>query len=163
MSKNITTNVFKFGYACGFRKIRLFFQRIKWAWQRAIKGYCDFDIYDLDTYHTNMMIKALYEFADKTQSYPEDTSYEDWVRIICEIANYFKESIEDDGFDDPEYQKVEELTRQYEEDDDPTILAELEAARKEWMDVMLNNMRYREDMKNRAFDLLKEYYWHLWW
>ncbi len=173
MNKDFTTSVFKYGDERGFRKIGLFFRRIKWAWQRAIKGYCDFDIYDLDTYHTNMIIKALYEFADKTQSSPIDMPYEDWVRTICEIANCFEESVEDDDFDDPEYEEWNKLAKQYEvrtENEDgsltvsvPDDIPELNAAREKWLAVLKADQRYRTDMKNRAFDLLKQYYWHLWW
>ena len=65
--RDTNTNVFKFGYyPCGrvkniFHNIKNFFRTLKWAWQRAVNGYCDFDLYDLDIYHTNMMIKALRE------------------------------------------------------------------------------------------------------
>ena len=92
MSKDLTTSVFKYGSARGLHKIGLFFRRLKWAWQRAVKGYCDFDIYDLDIYHTNMMAKALYELAERTDSYPTNMDYDTWIRIIREMAKSFEES-----------------------------------------------------------------------
>lgn len=173
MSKDFTTSIFKYGYARGFRKIGLFFRRIKWAWQRAIKGYCDFDIYDLYAYHANMTIKALREFANKTQSYPNDMEYGEWFHTIVKIADYFEESIEDDGFDTAEHQEYNKLVKQYQtrtENEDGSItvsipdgIPELNAACEKWLNVIRADLSRREDMKNRAFDLLKQYYWHLWW
>ena len=168
MSKDFTTSVFKYGDARGFRKIGLFFRRIKWAWQRAIKGYCDFDIYELDTYHTNMMIKALRDFLNKTQSYPNDMDYDGWLHTIVKIADYLEESIEDDDFDTAEYQEYNKLVTQYQirtENEDGSItvsipddIPELNAAREKWLNVIQADQSHREDMKNRAFDLLKQYY-----
>ena len=161
MSKDFTTSVFKYGDARGFRKIGLFFRRIKWAWQRAIKGYCDFDIYELDTYHTNMMIKALRDFVNKTQSYPNDMDYDGWLHTIVKIADYLEESIEDDDFDTAEIRTENEdgsITVSI-----PDDIPELNAAREKWLNVIQADQSHREDMKNRAFDLLKQYYWHLWW
>lgn len=46
-------NVFHFGYSHKFTlwNIKNFFRTLKWAWQRATKGYCDWDRWDLDFFY----------------------------------------------------------------------------------------------------------------
>ena len=176
--RETNTNVFKFGYLpCHrikniFHNISNFFRTLKWAWQRAVNGYCVFDLYDLDVYHTNMMVKALRDFAKYTQSFPNDMSYDEWIKILNEMADCFEQSIEDTDFDTPEYQEWRRLSEKYktttEKDGTVTIsipddIPELNEASKRWLSVIQEDTRKREEMKTRALTLLKEYYEDLWW
>jgi len=68
-----------------------FFKRIKWCWQRITRGYCDCDLWDLDCYVSELIESMLYDFADKTQGYP-DTLCKDimeWRNKIMETAYAF--------------------------------------------------------------------------
>ena len=64
-------NVFKYKtYSRNpIKNIRNFFQKIKYIYQRASKGYCDWDLYDLDNFYLNLLSKSIKEFADKTKKY----------------------------------------------------------------------------------------------
>ena len=46
------------------------FKKIKQAFQRFIKGFCDYDIYSLYDWFIKNFPKMLDEFAQKTNSYP---------------------------------------------------------------------------------------------
>lgn len=87
-------NVFKFGYyswRCPLRNIRQFFRNIKYAWQRAIKGYCKADIWDLSNYWQSLMINSLKDFEDSTNGYPGNMSDEQWHHILHLILYHLQE------------------------------------------------------------------------
>lgn len=98
----MTLNVFKLGYTKGFfYNIHHFFRTIKWAWQRATKGYCDWDRWDLDYFYKKLFTNSLKEFANKTQSAPDDyfdernDSLEPWKEHVNKMAQCFELSIEE--------------------------------------------------------------------
>jgi len=81
-----------------FRNIKQFFRNIKYAYQRIIKGYCDQDIWDLDSFYSELFYQTLNELADTTIGYPgvgefADTEttdgYEKWKDTLREMAEHF--------------------------------------------------------------------------
>lgn len=59
------SNVFNFCFEKNiFKKIRLFFRRLKWAWQRATKGYCDMDYSEIDGWFLSVIPDMLKDFRD---------------------------------------------------------------------------------------------------
>lgn len=88
-------NVFSFGYYSWhypknwFSNIKQFFVNIKYAFQRATKGYCSYDIWDLDAFHTQWMIDAVSEFRKSNQGYPASLTEESWNAILDEIVLHF--------------------------------------------------------------------------
>lgn len=82
---NHNLNVFKQGYYSWrrpFHNIRQFFRNIKYAWQRATKGYCKADVWDLSNYWQSLMIDSLKDFEVSTNGYPANMSDEQWHRIL---------------------------------------------------------------------------------
>lgn len=99
-------NVFKFDLprGKGIYKIiqwpRNLFRKIKWAYQRVTKGYCDYDVYSLDVFYANLFVVSLRELAEKENGYPAiyDIKYKDltseeklhiWKDKINSIADNF--------------------------------------------------------------------------
>ena len=83
---NIHLNVFKYGWYKwtswrGFwSNIKNIPRVIKYAWQRAVRGYCDADLWDLDTTYTDYILATLIEFRNNTRSSPiHYTSWEEWI------------------------------------------------------------------------------------
>ena len=74
-------DVYKFDHERNpFKKIRLFFARRRFAKQRAHKGFCDWDMWDLDTFWSQLFIDSLTEFKEKSDGIPgcfilEDGTY----------------------------------------------------------------------------------------
>ena len=155
--KEYPTNVFNYGYGSGFRRIKLFFYRLKWAWQRATRGYCDSDLYDLYSYYAGLMINSLNEFAEKTPGGPWGLSKEEWKTSIKEIATLLAESEEERDFECPEYKIWKEVSEKHK------TTPEAEEARENWVAACKKEYSRRETAKNKAFDLLKKHFWHLWW
>lgn len=75
-----------------FRKIGGFFQKIKYAKDRARKGYCDYDLWDMDIFLVDLIIRSLEEHKEYTCGYPDGkySSFEDWTNAIEEGINHFK-------------------------------------------------------------------------
>ena len=97
MSNNL--NVFKYGYnnwkpRNWFSNCKQFFCNCKYAWQRATKGYCTYDVWDIDDFHTGLMIAMLTKFKQDNNGYPsvfadDENGAEKWDAIIEEMILHF--------------------------------------------------------------------------
>ena len=106
-------NVFKYGYTpwrypSNWRdNIELFFRHFKWAYQRATKGFCDMDVWDLDGAILNYLAGTIEQLADVHCGYPGDERFptpESWERFLRELANDFYRANEwNDYYDHPAY------------------------------------------------------------
>ena len=107
-------NVFRRGYykwrpSTFFSNIRHFFRTLKWGWQRATKGYCDSDLFDFDSFHTDLLIHALDEFAADLNGAPdqyfdhENDSTKPWKDYLHEIRDHLYNSVEENGVQKNEY------------------------------------------------------------
>lgn len=69
-------NIFKLNlhYTRGLRGViespRNLFLKLKWAYQRISKGYCDYDVYSLDIFYANLFVESLRELARVELGYP---------------------------------------------------------------------------------------------
>lgn len=83
--KDDSLNVFTFGYWPArnvIHNIKQFFRNIKYGWQRATKGYCDWDLWDLDQFHLALLEKALIAFKKSNNGYPNGLTEESWDKIL---------------------------------------------------------------------------------
>ena len=65
-----------------------FFKVWRYVFDRAVYGYCDWDLWDLDLYYRRLIAASLHQFAKHTNSW-NDQEYEeieDWVEEICDTA-----------------------------------------------------------------------------
>jgi len=91
------------------RNIKMFFRCIKWSYQRITRGYCDADLWDYFTYHSELIIQSLTSFANNHNGTPmylkDDTKIENdeqWVAYLTELVNHFKTGMEYEDFYDEE-------------------------------------------------------------
>ena len=116
--------------------IKQFFRHFKWAWQRAIKGYCDYDCFALDDYYLKLLPATLLSLAENSHGYPDKYgAFENWQTKIREIATMLEEADKIDPIMDSTSKNFEEVE-------------DLQKAK----DILLK----------RGFDLLCEDFWHLW-
>ena len=81
--------------------IRLFFRQFKWAWQRATRGYCDSDVWDLDTFYLDLFYATLIRFADTTNGYPGTDEFptpESWDKYLRDMAIDFYRAQESNDY-----------------------------------------------------------------
>lgn len=144
-------NIFKKGYhnwKCPIYNIRQFFRNCKYAWQRATKGYSDWDIWDLGTYYSDLISNSMTQFADETNSFTYGMSYDEWVNKIRSIANKIKAS------NDYEEKYWEEL---------PVINNLDYNETKEWTDKHLKEEKEASRITAEGYKELGEIIEHLWW
>ena len=73
-----------------WRNIAQFFDNLGAAWQRATKGYCVGDIWNLDYSVINYLINTLTEYRNTTVSWPDRLTfetYEEWIDYIDHIID----------------------------------------------------------------------------
>jgi hypothetical protein len=158
-------NIFTGGYMPWYPRnwwsnIRYFFRTIKWGWQRATRGYSDYDTWNLDVYYSNMMIASLGQFRAETKGYPGYmNSIEEWYAILDKIIFLLKQANEDEPLEEKN-----ELAGWYKE--------HLSASRKDEEIKAKADQYYRREeelyeirkqKRKEAFELLAEYFGHLWW
>lgn len=75
-----------------FRRIDGFFNKVKYARDRARKGFCDYDLCDLDIFFVDLIIRALEEHKEFALGYPDSKypTFEDWMNAIDEGIGHFK-------------------------------------------------------------------------
>ena len=95
----IEMNVFKFytGYKknpINFFKYYIpdFFKRLKYAHQRATRGYCDYDVWDFDRYICELIADCLRDLAINTNSWDDHQyeSFKDYQYDLLKNALKFK-------------------------------------------------------------------------
>lgn len=91
-------SVFKYGADyCWWKlhkSIPTLFRRLKWGWQRAVKGYCDCDLFSLDEYYLELFSETLEELANTTHGWPDKDfkTYDDWIYFLKKMSRKFKEA-----------------------------------------------------------------------
>lgn len=91
-------NVFKYGWlpwrypSNWWSNIKLFFRQFKWAWQRAIRGFADCDIWSLDCSILNYLSGTLKQLSETAAGWSGDwrfPEYEDWTSFLKEMSEKF--------------------------------------------------------------------------
>jgi len=188
-------NVFKYDYASlkylksWFTNIKQFFRNIKWAWQRATKGYCDRDAWNLDSYYLQLFYHTLKHLAKNTHGYPgtgefADTEghdgYEAWQKYLSDMADHF-ENAQEWNEELPINQEINDLHENMEQYvssckfepciDTPnysqlvykyTDEKAYNQAKDKWLAKENEAGVYRNKEKDVAFDMMKTYFFHLW-
>ena len=141
-----------------FPKIKLFFKKIKWAYQRITRGFCDYDLYELDEFYKKLISNTLYEFAKKIDCNPDQFEYfEDWQNALENASNEFKYSINDkpNVYDDELFKRLKQdgfqETEQFQE------LCQMAIHQQN------RDERKRQFHFEKGLNFLKKYNQHLWY
>lgn len=81
-----------------YRYIPEFFVNLKYAWQRATRGYCDSDLWGLNEYSLNLLSSALKDFKNNLRSRPDTISMEEWQQILTEMSLLFERANRENEF-----------------------------------------------------------------
>jgi hypothetical protein len=159
-------NIFTGGYRPWYPRnwwsnIRYFFRTIKWGWQRATKGYSDYDTWDLDVFYSRLMIASMSQFRAEVQGYPfHMKSIYEWYDILDKIILLLKQANDDEPLE--EKNNLEEWYDEYlsgEHKEDEGVKAKVDQYYKR--EGELHEIRVQK--RKEAFELLLEHYEHLWW
>lgn len=136
-----------------FKLIKHFCANIKYAWQRATKGYCTQDTWDIDVWFLKTMPSMLYELAEKGNSYPEQLGFSSraqWARKLRDIANDLYKCTEEAA------DQLNEFSEAYFTDVYNRELA------KKYLDRRIEIYKEQEVIREEAFQELAKYLPYLW-
>lgn len=164
---NVFRNSYKF-YHSPIKWIKTSLRNIKYAWQRAVRGYSDYDLFDLNGFYEHLFVESLRDFAKTTKSYPPLINLiktpEDWEDYINEIAQHFYNSIEDNEVYPNEWRDkyMTEIRFKYTgarmltED-----IADDELFNYYWSKEV-DIAKIRKEERTKAFEMLNKVFDHLW-
>lgn len=159
-----------------WHNIQHFFITLKRAWQRATRGYSDRDLWNLDAYYDYLLIASLSTFRRKTIGYPGYMdSIEEWYAILDKIIMLLKQASEMESLE--EKNEFAEWYEEYLNTKNFSMTevdggARLTSIQRDADAEAKINMYYtrekelyqiRTQKRKEAFELLAEYFGHLWW
>lgn len=72
------------------RYIPWFFRTLKFSWQRAVRGFSDYDVWDLDSYLAILIEESLTHLANTAHGCPDAAdNMESWQNVLKNTAKYF--------------------------------------------------------------------------
>lgn len=102
-----------------FSHLKYFLKNIKYAWQRATKGYCDRDLWNLDIFYLNLFINTLTNFKKNLHGAPseffdkeKENQVERWENYLKEMIEHFKNAQYDFNGPDGEGRSVDFLNQE---------------------------------------------------
>ena len=164
--KNLNLSVFNYSWSWktwrGFwRNIAYFFKCIRPAWDRATKGYCRMDTWNVDYTFTAYLIKVLTEYRNVTNGWPDQyfATFEDFIAAIDQCIDELIFSIEDPyklNTMQTDYEKVCDKPRS------KWTKAE-EALFEKYLDEVQKVYELQCQARERAFAFLGKYLPYIWW
>ena len=170
---NNKLNILKVGYI-GWRhpfyNIRQFFRNIGFAWQRATRGYCDYDLYELHYFYHSLMIASLEKFRKTTHSFPVGLTPNEWDKILRQIIDTLREGLPDshtnewwDQFDF--YWQTHTIREELPDgsvkvdcEEDPQMLN----LKEKWLAEEKRIQDFENEKVKEGMELLLQYWNHLW-
>lgn len=125
-----------------FEKIRFYLYVIpRRIWDRATKGYCSRDLWNLNSFYCTLFYESITEFKNGAKGFPMTMgTFEEWKEELEHISELFKR-IEDLENDDSYY---DEETREIN------------------TGLLFQMNEEISSVKNEAFDLMKKHFFDLW-
>jgi hypothetical protein len=73
-----------------FKKMKRIPRETKWFFQRARRGWSDYDVWDLDRYIAGILADSLAYLRDHHCGYPSGSTDEVWIATLDEMSKRFK-------------------------------------------------------------------------
>lgn len=158
---NIFENPWRFTKS-PIRWLRRFIKSFKYLWQRATKGYCDEDLWNLDSYLAKLLGSALKELYSNTCSYPYRLeTHEEWQIILAEISDHFYMTLED-SYDTPCLDAWCDSVDDYFKWKSDEFTEEQKMLREKMREENKYISEERDRHKDEALKMLSEYWFDLW-
>jgi hypothetical protein len=129
-------------------KIKELPYKLKMAWQRATKGYCDSDSWDIYTWFSTNIVLLLTEMRNNRHGYPylikndkgDMFTDEDWGEVLTEMITCFR-MVNDNSI----------WERKLDNPSDKIILQDLK-----------EDSQIKQHYLERGMELFTKYFWDLW-
>ena len=138
-----------------------FFRGFKYTYQRATKGYCDYDLFSISDWFLEMFPNMLKEFSDGTYSYPWDMEEKEWRKYLVEMREHFLNACKEYEDSSPEARKeYDELYKDF-----PLELyntKEREEKVKKYYKKVKEYDDYKQEELKKGMDMFQKRFWDLW-
>lgn len=141
--------------------IKDFFRGFKYTYQRATKGYCDYDLFSISDWFLEMFPNMLKEFSDGTYSYPYDMEEKEWGKYLVKMREHFLNACKEYEDSSPEARKeYDELYKDF-----PLELyntKEREEKVKKYYKKVKEYDDYKQEELKKGMDMFQKRFWDLW-
>lgn len=149
---------------------------LKWSWQRITRGFSDGDIWWMQAYLQMLLPDMLQYLKDHRMGSPvclghtdkpeDDSCHEEWDKVLDQMIFLWRESYEySSSKKNPYIEEYMEILDKYGPDtgfammwNNPKYKKTLDKYEKAEGEIN----QYREECKDKALDMLKEYFYYLW-
>ena len=147
--------------SCWLRNIESFFRGFKYTYQRATKGYCDYDLFSISDWFLEVFPNILKEFSDETYSYPYDMEEKEWGKYLVKMREHFLNACKEYEDSSPEARKeYDELYKDF-----PLELyntKEREEKVKKYYKKVKEYDNYKQEELKKGMDMFQKRFWDLW-
>lgn len=140
--------------------IKDFFRGFKYTYQRATKGYCDYDLFSISDWFLEMFPNMLKEFSDGTYSYPWDMEEKEWGKYLVEMREHFLNACKDYEDSSPEAKK--EHDELYKDFSFEFNSEERKEKVKEYYKKVKEHDDYKQEELKKGMDMFQKRFWDLW-
>ena len=153
-----------------WHNFRQIWRNLRYILQRAIKGYCDQDLWDLDSFYSQLFVDSLEDFTKNLHSAPtefydfEHDSCQPWIDYIKEMRQHFYNSIEENEVqkNEIEYNHSFEIDRETGELRNTDTSLQNEEARAKWLAREQEIQAWRDAELAKGMQMLEKVYHGLW-
>lgn len=143
-----------------WKRIKWWFRRAKYARQRARWGFSEYDVWDFEGYHAELVAAMMRYWAKHNQSYHPEMTSEEWKATLNKIAECFEFWKKD--LPTPAYDTYRAAVKRIKNEDGSVTVEVPDELLKAWHTEEWNNYELKKQKLKEGFDLLFEYYPHLW-
>lgn len=153
---------------CWLRNIESFFRGFKYTYQRATKGYCDYDLFSISDWFLEVFPNMLKEFADETYSHPYDMDEKEWGKYLVEMREHFLNACKEYENSSPEARKeFDELYKdfsaaEYFKNPELYNTKERKEKIKEYYKKVKEYDNYKQEELKKGMDMFQKRFWDLW-
>lgn len=141
-------------------RVKWWFKKRKYAKQRAERGWCDYDVWDFDTYLAMIIGDGLAYLADAHMSHPWDYTPEEWSEKLLYISKCFKQYTEEP--DCPAYEAYRNAVKRIKNEDGSITVEAPDELLEAWREEEKRNHEEKMKRLKEGFDLLYEIFPNLW-
>ena len=142
-----------------FKRFKWWYRRWKFKWQRALWGFSEYDVWDLDVYLSELIGDVLLYRAKHSHSYFPDMTAEESQQWFIDTAQMFKDWNRE--MPEPAYEAYKASIKRERFDGGVTISGDDELA-EAWKQELMTNYKYKKDRLAEGFARLHERFGSLW-
>jgi hypothetical protein len=141
-------------------RIKWWFRRAKYARQRARWGFSEYDVWDFEAYHADLVAAMMRYWAKRNNSHHPEMTNEEWKSVMNKIAECFE--FWNTDLPTPAYDAYRSSTKRITNEDGSVTVEVPDGLLSAWREEEWANYKRKLQKLKEGFDLLYEYYPHFW-